>query len=275
MNFKSRTIFCVLVAIFLFSGFGNAKYKVYMNQWQTAPISIKGALSEWQGAAVDQMKKWEIDYRFANNSQYLYGLLILKNWKFTSSMRQTGLTVWINLGKKKKKSFGINFLKGQVDAVTFIKLMEKTRGPLPEEQKVKIRGKRAYSINQYKIINKKGRQILNINPDTSISPLFQMQWKKNKTIIEFRIPLQRSDIIPAGIGAATSDQIILGFAWGGMTDAMRKEMMNRRAAMASRTDAGRPIDINQERPKNIPRGDMPLRRPKKYIFWVPIKLASQ
>ena len=177
MNFKSRTIFCILVAIFLFSGFGNAKSKIYLNQLQTAPISVKGALSEWQGAAVDQMEKWGIDYRFANNNQYLYGLLILKNRKFISSMRQTGLTVWINLGKKKKKQFGINFLKGQVDAVTFIKLMENTRGPLPEEQKIKIREKKAYSINQYKIINKKGRQILNINPNTPISPLFLMQCK--------------------------------------------------------------------------------------------------
>ena len=274
MNIKSKTIFCVLVAIFLFSGFGYAKSKIYMNLWQTAPISINGEPSDWQTIKAGQMEKWGIDYRFSNNNQYIYGILILNNMKFLSSIYQTGLTVWINQGKNKKKSLGINFLKGKINADTFIQLMEKQRGPMSPEQKMKIKQRPFYTINQYKILRKDSKEIFNIDTKAAVSALFHINYSKKQAVIEFRIPMQTTPDDPVCIGANPGEQITLGFAWGGLTDQMKKEMMLRRAESGSRTNAGQPIGLKQER--RVSSGyDKPFKRPKKYNFWVPIKLATQ
>lgn len=274
MNQRSKTILFVMAVVIICHTSGMTKTEVYQSQWQTKPLSITGDLTQWQGSPVAQMKKLQIDYRFVNNNHYLYGLLTLNDMKFFSSMNQTGLTVWINQGDKKKKKFGINFLRGRVDAETFIKLMEKQHGPMPDDKKAQVRQKRSYTINQYKIIKKGDQEIFRLNTQAPVYALFHMQLSRNNATIEFRIPLEAGPTTPVAIGARPGDQVTLGFSWGGLTDQMRKEMMRRRAEAGSRTSGGRPTGLTSER--RVSSGyDAPFRRPKKYIFWTAVNLAAQ
>jgi hypothetical protein len=274
MKVSQKTLLIIMMAVVMCHTSAIAKSEVYQSHWQIDPISIKGDLTQWQGVPMAHIKKMAIDYRFANNKQYLYGFLTLNDMKFFSSMYQTGLTVWINVGKKKKKAFGINFLRGRVDAETFIRLMEKQHGPMPEEKKAQVREKRAYIIKQYKIIKKGDQEIFHLDTQAPVYALFHMQISKKKAIIEFRIPLQADPTIPVAIGARPGEPITLGFSWGGLTDQMRKEMMRRRAEAGSRTSGGRPTGLTSER--RVSSGyTQPFRRPKKFTFWTPISLATQ
>ncbi|MFQ6069464.1 MAG: hypothetical protein ACE5LC_02945 [Candidatus Aminicenantales bacterium] len=49
-----------------------------------------------------------------------------------STILQTGITLWFNTEGKKKKEYGINFLKKKVTPEVYIAYLEKTRGLLSE-----------------------------------------------------------------------------------------------------------------------------------------------
>lgn len=255
---------------------GFSKDKEVEGIWASTPVKIDGSNSDWSGDPLIFENKVKVDYAFRNDSENLYVLFIFKDTEYLSSINQTGMTLWVDTQGKKKKNYGIKFQRKRLSADAYISLLEKRLGPMPEEKKKEIKSKPAYIVYLNEVIDEKGKSFMAIGP-TAPSFKSMHEKKKNMMIYEFRIPLKKAEDQPAGIGTEPGKVLKVGFEWGGMTKEMRAEMMKRRAASGKVSDreAGISEDVTQERDGVTGSQTMPFRKPpKKYSFWVDVKLAQ-
>ena len=231
-----------------------SKMEKFESKWGVLSVEIDGLRDDWSGDVLKFEKKVAIDYAFKNDSDYLYVLFIFKDPKFLSSINQTGMTLWFNVEGKKEKNCGIKFQRKMVTAEVLISLLEKKFGPLPEEKKKEIKSKPTYMLNLNEVIDKKSR-ISGVSAGPSAS-VFKSMRGNNMMTYEFRIPLRRAEGQSVGIGTELGKNVKVGFEWGGMTKEMKAEMMKRRAERGSRGMSWRGV-------------------PKKYSFWVDVRLAQK
>ena len=119
---------------------GFSKEETVASMWRGSPLSIDGADNDWAGDTLSFEKKFEVDYAFQNDAENLYVLFVFKDPVYLSTIKDTGMTFWINTEGKKKKKYGITFKMIKVSAESLISLLEKQRGTLPEAEKNRIRG---------------------------------------------------------------------------------------------------------------------------------------
>ena len=98
--------------------------------------------------------------------------------------------------------------------------------------------------------------------------LFKYAPQQQLLVYEFAIPLARVHELAAGVGADPGKTVMVGFEWGGPTEAQRKQ-----AARA----AGNAGIANEEvtrggRVEDMGRGGG--RIPSKYSFWAEVQLAE-
>ena len=73
--------------------------KVIQSAWAAMPLQIDGSNADWEGAEFTEYKATKVDYAFRNDAENLYALFIFKSPReFMSSIRDTGMTVWLNAG---------------------------------------------------------------------------------------------------------------------------------------------------------------------------------
>ncbi len=265
---------CSMIVAFCVTGFSDDN-KVE-GIWASTPVKIDGLIDEWSHDPLVLEKKVKVDYAFRNDSENLYVLFIFKDPAFLSSINQTGMTLWLNTEGKKKKDYGIRFQRKMLSVDAYISLLEERLGPVPEEKKKEIQSKPGYTVYLGEVINKKGENFVAIGPN---APAFRFifEKKENRAIYEFKIPLRKGKEQLVGIGTEPGKMLNVGFEWGGMTKEMRTEMMRRRAASGKVSDREATIrgDITEEREGVTGAETMPFRRPpKKYAFWVEVKLAQ-
>ena len=251
-----------------------AKDVVVQSQWTSQPVNIDGNSQDWAPEILNKWNKFKVDYGFINDGNNLYGIIILNDRNYWSTISQTGLTVWINLEGKKKKKIGVHYRLRQVSAKEMVAILEKKEGGLSEERKAEILSRPQYRYYEGQFIDKKGRP-LEVTPlgNDFILPTFRMSRTRGKLVYEFRLPLNIKEFY-GGPSPDLTKELKFCFEWGGMTKEMRAALMKRRAAAESRARAERATsDLRRER--SVRDFDAPLRRPKKYSFWVEIKLASQ
>lgn len=268
---KKQKYFLIFLTIIALTISVSAEKDIVKSKWTNTPVRIDGKTDEWKDIQLKNYKKLQIDYGFKNDKTYLFITLKFNDFKYLSSLRTTGITLWLNSQKKKKKKFGINFIKTSIPSHNFIAMMEKKYGPMPENKKAEIKKRKYYNIFQNKII--KGKEEFPINVKSKKVPAFNVAPAKRTLILEFQIPLERVKDQIAGIGASPGDEIMIGFVWGGMTKEMRAEMMRRRSLSSTRASSGRPTSLTGERRKEGTRSAPPVRRQKKYSFWIPVKLS--
>lgn len=271
---KKILIFSIIVSIlFIFTMPGLCKIEKIESRWASFPPRIDGSVIEWSDAIFGFNKKKEINFAFKNDNSYLYALLIFKNPKFLSSIDQTGIILWFNPEGKKKKNFGVKFKMERLTAEEFINLLEKTKGPLPKEKKQKIKVKPYYFAYKSELIQKKKSTYPMKNLEFE-KPIFRFMKLKRERVYEFKIPFE---LIP---GIETSQNLIVGFEWGGMTKEMKAQIMKMRAEMSTRAReraaSMKTFETRDSREEGIGMGSMPFRRTiKRYSFWVNLKLAQE
>jgi len=275
MQKKILAFFILIFILFIFTASSFCKTKKIESRWASAPPKVDGIIDEWSDVTFGFDKKREIYFAFKNDGSYLYVLLVFKNPKFLSSIDQTGIILWFNPEGKKKKNFGVKFKMERLTAEEFISLLERTKGPLPEEKKQEIKAKPYYFVYKSELFQKKKKKPT--FPIKSIEfgkPIFRFTRLKRERVYEFKIPFE---LIP---NIEMSQNLMVGFEWGGMTKEMKAQIMKMRAEMSTRAReraaSMKTFETRDSREEGIGIGSMPFRRTvKKYSFWVNLKLAQE
>jgi hypothetical protein len=241
--------------------------------WTASPLQIDGQSQDWTGDAATTEKGVGVDYAFRNDGRDLYVLLIFKDPKSLSSIDRTGITVYASTLGKKDKDWGVKFLKKTINGAQLIEYMEKMGQPLSEERKEELKDKPQFIVFEATAVNKKGEEIFPAGPVQNIDlPGFRIGRQENMVLYEFRIPLASREIHPAGIGTEPGKDIKIGFEWGGLTKEMREAMRGRPRGTETGADANR--DEQTTGSYMGPPPSVGPAGPKKYSFWVDVKLAQ-
>lgn len=252
-----------------------AKEKAVSSSWIETPLNIDGTSDDWVDTAFHLEKKVSVECAFKNDGENLFILFIFKEPRYLSTIKDTGMTVWFNLEGKKKKHYGINFIKKQVTADTFIALLEQQREPLSEEEKQNVRSNPYYFLHNVKVINKKTKSPSEVSVEDIQPAVFRSANQKNEIVYEFSIPLERKTERAPGVGTEPGKMVKVGFEWGGLT----AEMKAARAARSQSTGES-PMSPAVSPEVSMDRGTrasgMPRvsEGPKVYSFWVDVQLAK-
>lgn len=279
MNSIRLVAYISLVILVLFlTTTGFSKEEIIESKWTAQPPSIDGLDDDWSEDMLTSEKGVRVDFAVRNDAQNLYVLFVFKDPKSLSSINATGITLYFNTEGKKKKNNGVHFIKKQVTADQLIANLEKQGEILTEEQRKTIKAKPAIIMYDAEMAGKKGPEASETTPiPGTLRPAFRTTQKGNEVIYEFRVPLARPETFPWGIGAEPGQNVNIGFEWGGMTDEMRKAMNAMARAeldqgVARESSAGNVIvsDRDDSRAPGTPSRGVP----KKYSFWVNVKLAQ-
>jgi hypothetical protein len=270
----------VILAVAGICTVGFAKDAQVGSVWTTAPPKIDGLGDDWADVSLNLEEKLDVNYAFRNDQKFMYILFSFNNPKFMSTVNFTGLTMYINTAGKKKKDYSINFAIKNLTNEEFIALLEARQGPLDEDRKNEIMANPSYAIFD-STVDSKGKGAT--PPGTKIVPaVYRIQSDKQKktATYEIAIPLDRAIPTAPGIGAQAGSDIKIGFAWGGWTKELKEAAASRVGAQGSQArsgQAGRVDDTDPTARANAPGSSLTsLRRaaPKKYDFWVDVKLAG-
>lgn len=272
--FKS---YLMLFFMIMLCAAGLAKDKQVNSQWVMAPMNIDGNPADWEGDTLTHEKKVKVNIAFRNDNNYLYTLFQFTDQQYISSLTMSGLIMYFNTQGKKKKDYGIRFLKKQITADEYIAILEAQKGPLGDADKEKIRANRSYIQHDIKLVDKKG----NLTDPAVVegkSSIFRAVQSKEAITFEFVVPLERAEATAAGIGSEAGNTIKVGFEWGGTTKEMKEAQLSRFGAQNVRArSGGMTSNPNQERGvsgQSAPLSSIRRRLPKKYDFWVDVKLAK-
>jgi len=279
----TRRTFALLAIGFLLAallGYGPAEEKILESKWTAVPVMIDGLDSEWQGEAMNAYEGGMVNYAFRNDGAHLYLLFVIKDPKFLSSIGATGLTVYLSPEGKKSKDHGIRFVRKPVPAEQLIASMEKTGEILTEQKKAEIRARKFYFVFQSEVIDKTPDTKTSVGEGSPVEPPIYMAMTKDKvSVSECRIPLGGTPP-EGGIGIGPGKSLKIGFEWGGMTEEMKKARMAQRAAAETQASAAA-TDMEGRLTSDLESLDMEQggasgysRSPKKYSFWVDVKLAD-
>lgn len=263
-----------MILILALTGF--SKTKTVTSSWLSSPLNIDGLSGDWEDAVLSFEKKLSVNYAFMNDAENLFVLFIFKDPKYLSSIKETGMTLWFNTEGKKKKNYGLTFLRKKILANDYISYLEQQKGPIPEEKKKKILANRSYSLHSIHIINKKNKPSSLPSESGEIkTALFRTKNQNKMTVYELVIPLKRLAENVPGIGTEPGKTLKVGFEWGGMTEEMRKRMIQKQVGSGRRSsgvaDSGRGVLSEGRGGSSTPKTS---RNPKKRSFWVDIHLAQ-
>jgi hypothetical protein len=182
------------------------------SNWLNTKLNIDGLSGDWENAAISFEKKLGIDYAFKNDAENLFVLFVFKDPKYLSTVSASGITIWFNTEGKKKKNYGITFTNQKVSADAYISYLERKSGPIPEEEKKKMRANRFYSFHLANVINKKSKSSSQSSESGGKKLAVFRSKSQNKMIVyEFAIPLERLTENAPGIGTEPGKTIKIGF----------------------------------------------------------------
>ncbi len=271
----------IVLAVFVLFHPVLAKEKLVQSTWAAEPAKIDALEEEWSGVALISEEGVGADLAFRNDGDNLYILFIIKNKDFLSTLEATGMTIYYdNLGKK-KKDYGLRFFRRQITPDEFMQIIERRGQTLSEEQKEEIRSKPSYVLYDGERIEKKKTSPLDTPLAAGLKPpAFRYTRKGEATVFEFRIPLSR-DSQPAGIGVAAGGTLKIGFEWGGLTKEMQEARLARAASASERSAERDTASEDHARGSETggfatggPSSRLSRTGPKKYSFWLDVKLAS-
>ena len=274
------TIACIMLSVtFQVS----AKEKIIKSVWADNPVKIDGIMTEWKDDALNVEDKVKVDLAFKNNDNFLFVFFKFNDKKFLSTIEHTGITLWINTQGKKKKDLGVKFTKKQISADEYIAMLEKSQGPVSEEQKGQLRQSASYTISQAETVDRKGKPLDQNTENKSMGgSAYNVSIQKDSVFYEFRVAIRSMPENVLGKATTPGEILKIGFEWGGLTGELRKEYMK---GSASGGDSG-PIGISEGGRGGggtegagfggaSPAGLTALRKmTKEYSFWVDVHLAS-
>jgi len=271
----ARTFLLSLVILAVcFAGF--SEEKAVESMWVGSSLSIDGKDDDWAGDTLNFEKKFEVDYAFRNDADNLYVLFIFKDPVYQSTIKDTGMTLWINTEGKKKKKYGIHFNTRRVTAEGIISLLEKQQGPLPEAEKNNIRSKPFYFFYQGDVKDKKGKILTPTALGGELAaPLFRAQEKQKMMVYELVMSLRILEKLSAKHKMEPGKTVKVGFEWGGLTERMKAQRMARLEQRLARESERRAQEGESQRTGGSSADARLSKGPKKYSFWVDVELAQK
>jgi hypothetical protein len=271
----ARTFLLSLVILAVcFAGF--SKEKAVESMWVGSSLSVDGLDDDWVGDTLNFEKKFEVDYAFRNDADNLYVLFIFKDPVYQSTIKDTGMTLWINTEGKKKKKYGIYFNKRRVTADSVISILEKQKGPLPEAEKNNIRSKPFYFFYQGDVKDKKGKILTPTALGGELAvPLFRAQAKQKMMVYEFVMSLRILEKLSAKHKMEPGKTVKIGFEWGGLTERMKAQRMARLEQRLARESERKAQEGESQRTGGSSADARLSKGPKKYSFWVDVELAQK
>ncbi|MCX8161092.1 MAG: hypothetical protein N3G18_09240 [Candidatus Saccharicenans sp.] len=288
----ASALFLLLLGLFISTG---AQEQAYRSQALTAPKQMDGQENDWEGANFVNFKKAGVDYALAHDSEHLYLILVFKNRDGLSTAEEGGVFIYLSQPGKKSKDFGYHFVRKMVSAEEAIARLESYGESLTEERKAQIRERKMFAFYEGEPVGKKFKADLQrikgqrFEPAVfrarlerakrGPGPVVQGQDGFQKAVFEFRIPLRPSPALPALL--EPGKPINLGIEWGGLTEEMKKEIMAKRAAAATRataTDSRMVVSGDEPSEGGFDRGGGELdmkNLPKKFSFWFSLQLTHQ
>lgn len=276
---KSQPFFKIFLLFFImltFSLQGFSKKKITVSNWVTSPLTIDGSSEEWAEDVLTFEKKVDVDFAFRNDAENLYVLFIFKNPKYLSSINATGMTLWFNTEGKKKKKYGLAFIKKQVSADAFISILEQQKGVLSEEEKDNIRANPRYFLHNVKVVsNENEPQAQQADNEEANVAIFRSMRQEETVLYEFAVPLKKVTEQAHGIGTESGKIVKIGFEWGGLTEEMKKARAEGHEIPG--TDAmrkGESADSWAKRSSGFSERSRGGRGSVQYSFWVDVQLAK-
>ena len=268
--------FLLFLFILTFSLLGFSKKEIIASKWVDFPLTIDGSNEDWGNEALNFEKKVDVDFAFRNDTENLYILFIFKDPKYLSSIDATGMTLWFNTEGKKKKNYGLTFIKKQVSADAFISILEQQKGTLSEEEKNNIRANPRYFLHNIKVVGKETKPASQqADSEEESAALFRSMRQEKMAMYEFAVPLKRMTEQAHGIGTEPGKIVKVGFEWGGLTEEMKKARAEGHEIPG--TDAmrrGESADAWSKRSSGFSERSSGGRRPVQYSFWVDVQLAQ-
>ncbi len=259
---------------------GFSKEKTVESILAESPVKIYGLDDGWVNNTLNFKKKVKVDYAFKNDANNLYVLFVFKDPKYLSTIRGikgTGMTLWLNTEGKKKKKYGINFKVKQVTPDELVSFIEKQQGSLPEAEKKRIKSGSHYDLYQGEVIDKKG----NIHTASALggglkAPVFRSKEKQKVMVYEFSLPLRILEKLSADQVIEPGKVVKVGFEWGGMTKEMKVARKSRLADSTLQYHEPAPCCTmeHQEGEGSLEAMTRARRGPRRYLFWVDVKLAQ-
>ncbi len=272
----ARTLLLSLVVLAVcLAGF--SKEKAVESMWVGSSLSIDGLDDDWVGDTLNFEKKFEVDYAFRNDADNLYVLFVFKDPVYQSTIKNTGMTLWINTEGKKKKKYGIHFNTRRVAAERLISILEKRKGPLPEAEKNNIRTKPFYLFYQGDVKDKKGKILTPTALGGELAvPLFKAQTKQKMMVYEFVMPLRILEKLSAKHKMEPGKTVKVGFEWGGLTERMKAQRIARLEQGVARKAGSETQGVWGTESQVGSSARFGSRKgPKKYSFWVDVELAQK
>jgi hypothetical protein len=142
-----------------------------------------------------------------------------------------------------------------------------------------IRANESYIFYDHKMITKKAEFSSKDSEGKKLEiPIFRSRTQQKTVFYEFSIPLKKVVELAAGIGAEPGKSLKVGFEWGGASKEMKEAAASRIGSQDSKATASRATgSATQERRVSSGSGGLSRMRrslPKKYSFWVEVKLAQ-
>jgi hypothetical protein len=253
--------------------------EVIESRWAADPPRVDGQAAEWGADVMSSQKNLGVDLAFKNDAHNLYVLVLFKNPRYLSTMEITGITLYLSPAGKKQKDFGVRFRRKNATAEELIGSLDKQGQVLTEEKKAEIKAKPGYTLFDAEAVNKKGEVIPSpVAGDKVDLATFRMSRSAEDFVVyELRMPLASRDVYAAAVGSGPGELIKVGFEWGGMSKklwtAMRAGGEMSEESEVSGGEAGGEGEEDESPAPNPSMGGS-VQGPKKYSFWVDLKLAQ-
>jgi hypothetical protein len=279
---KCMILILVLAAASLAAPLAAKDRKPFESRWTPVPIQIDGQQTEWPAETLAINENFGVNYNFMNDGNFLYCVFVFNDPRYLSSIEASGLTFWIN-PQKEKRTHGFRFYRKMVSADQLIQEMEKKGTGLTDQQKNEIKAKPRYTLYSCDVLDKKGNIIPHL-PGTA-NGTYRVARVQKTMVFEYVIPLALL-VDPQQQPALDSSQPFkLGFEWGGMTEEMKKqstaEIGDQNVKVGSGETSMTVSGGIGERAEGVESGGNSVslenirRGPKKYNFWIDLKLGEK
>jgi hypothetical protein len=275
-----RTIALLLALAVLLIPAAAKEKKIIESKWTATPVQVDGNNQDWAQEALEPNPDFNLAYSFKNDGEFLYLLFTFNNNRYMSSIDFSGLTIWANAESKEKKNYGLHFWRKAVTPDQLIQDLEKQGQALTDERKAQIRSQKQYILYSCDPLDKKGK-IIDL-PGTHLAT-FRTSKIGAAIVFEYQIPLALLQDPAAAVKWDATQPLKVGFEWGGSTEEMRKNqaaMMGDRGSQASARETNLESQIRggEEGGGSTADFDATSRYrslPKKYDFWVDLKIAGK
>jgi hypothetical protein len=278
---RSYKLLNLLIAIVTVTVPFFAKDKIIESKWTAMPPQIDGQAIDWAQNVLDLSKSENVSYAFKNDADHLYLLFIFNESKTLSSIAATGMTFWINTEGKEKKTHGLRFYQKILNGQQLIQQMEKQGELIPEEKKAELlNSKTPFKLFGCDGVNKKGEVV----PLATRGVATYRAGKDGKnTVYEFVIPMAFLKDPASETPFDTTKPFKFGFEWGGATPEILKALVSDLGDQGVRAGGERggnlETQVRGEESGEYTAGSpdmssMRRRLPKKYDFWIDLKVAQ-